>query len=253
LGPPFGAEVPVEAAAEVTTFIAGGDLTDDGDNDGVAALETAIENASSLGLDTSVAEEHVASNRGLLSLRVTWGSVARFCLLPVGVAFTSVVLEVTRRFGLAVGGKAAVGGSPPIKLSWLFMGSEIVYLHDQASWEACLHRCSLYGRPGRLELRLEVPFVITGRRVATPCTAGAVRAIAATGVRSETPRPMVPRRQKMVPERQRRRMPAAGAAGGWAQPRKKYEASGVPPTGHSAAGLHLEGHSATTTQRRGRG
>lgn len=122
--------------------------------DGVAALETAIELATSLGVDTGAAEEHATSARGLLSIRVTCGHTARFCLLPVGVPFSTVVAEVARRFGFLA---PATGSPMPFSLVWRD-GAEARKLHDQVSWEACLQRRGLWGRPGRLELRAEVPF-----------------------------------------------------------------------------------------------
>jgi serine/threonine protein kinase len=69
----------------------------------VAALETAIELATSLGVDTGVLEERAPTMRGLLSLHVVWGSFVRFCLLPLSVSFGSVVAEVARRFNLPEG------------------------------------------------------------------------------------------------------------------------------------------------------
>ncbi|CAE8682959.1 unnamed protein product, partial [Polarella glacialis] len=79
------------AVDTVTTLChAGADEDPDGD---VAALETAIDLATSLGVDTSVAEER-ANQRGLLSLRVTWGTFTRFLLLPLGVHFSALANEV---------------------------------------------------------------------------------------------------------------------------------------------------------------
>jgi len=130
-------------------------------NDG---LETAIELATSLGIDTEVAEEQVASDRGLLSLKITWGAIARFCLLPVGVSFMSLKEEVVQRFRLKA--DTLRSEASPFRLYWRD-GAEVLQLKDQASWEVCLHARGLHGRPGRLELQLEVPFVITGTRVPT--------------------------------------------------------------------------------------
>jgi hypothetical protein len=129
-------------------------------NDG---LETAIELATSLGIDTEVAEEQAASDRGLLSLKINWGAIARFCLLPVGVSFTSLKEEVTKRFRLNAD-TVSRSEAPAFRL-FFRDGTDVLKLRDQASWEACLHSRGLHSRPGRLELYLEVPFVITGTRV----------------------------------------------------------------------------------------
>eukprot|EP00928_Gymnodinium_smaydae_P032822 TRINITY_DN23679_c0_g3_i1.p1 TRINITY_DN23679_c0_g3~~TRINITY_DN23679_c0_g3_i1.p1 ORF type:complete len:803 (-),score=128.45 TRINITY_DN23679_c0_g3_i1:67-2475(-) len=120
----------------------------------VEALETAIELATSLGVDTGPAEERAASVRGLLSLRVVWGSSACICLLPVGVPFDAVVAEVSDRFGLPF-------PCGPKKFSGMHLqcreGSDIIELIDQHTWNACLLRNGLMDRPGRLELIMEVP------------------------------------------------------------------------------------------------
>lgn len=168
-------------AETVTTVCMGISDEDDADAD-VAALETAIELATSLGVDTSRAEERAAAVRGLLTLRVSWGAVTCFLLLPQSAPFHALVSAVARRFGI----QAAVGlpgGQLPFEL-WYREGAEFAPLCDHSSWETCLRR---HSRPGRLELRLEavngvapplrrrvrqssvgssqVPFVVTGRRL----------------------------------------------------------------------------------------
>lgn len=107
-------------------------------------LEQALEVATSLGVETEASEERVAHKRGMLSLRVKWGDVARFCMLPMNVGFDSLVAEITRRFGLGHGISL-----PP--LSWREAG-ETFQLNNQACWEECLQRRGLVAQPGRLEL-----------------------------------------------------------------------------------------------------
>jgi len=109
-----------------------------------ADVEHAFEVATSLGVDTNQSEERIAHKRGMLSLRVKWGGVARFCMLPITVGFDSLVAEVSRRFGLANGTSL-----PP--LSWCEFG-ESFELKNQACWEECLQRRGLVTQPGRLEL-----------------------------------------------------------------------------------------------------
>lgn len=247
-------------APEVTTFISAKDDSEDEEHDeGVAALETAIELATSLGVDTSLAEERVASHRGLISLRVTWGNNSRCCLLPVGVSFASLIMEVARRFELSAAGRGqfgAAGGSPPFKLS-MHNGAEVFHLCDQASWEACLSRCGLHGKPGRMELRLEVPFMVTGRRVATPCTAGSGAPPAPSAWRkqmdSQTAAPAVTRtgceRRVVRGAPQKASLQRAGVAPVAGAPVRRTQTRprcgpGVSTTGYSQAALHLEGHSA---------
>jgi len=167
------------AAETVTTVCAGAAHT----GESVAALETAMELASSLGIDTGFAEDRATSGRGLLSLRIVWGAFVRFLLLPIGVPFTSLLAEVASRFNLASGG----GGMPLFELYWR-EGADSFLIRDQATWELCLQRRGLHRQPGRLELRLDVaachaptprrrglrgkalgayqmPFVITGMRL----------------------------------------------------------------------------------------
>lgn len=145
--------------------------------DDVAALETAIELATSLGVDTGPAES-IASARGLLSLRVVWGSFTRFLLLPLHVPFRVLFSEVARRFGLP----CSSGGACFSFELWCREGSEVSLLSDQTAWENCLRRRRLR----RLELRLEAlaapapllrrvrcgsaqaPFVVMGTRISAP-------------------------------------------------------------------------------------
>lgn len=89
----------------------------------------------------------MARKRGMLSLRVTWGGVARFCMLPVNVGFDSLVAEVSRRFGLD-------RGTPLPPLSWREAG-ETFELKSREGWEECLQRRGLVAQPGRLELCVE--------------------------------------------------------------------------------------------------
>jgi len=231
-----GAPIPAQEAvscAEVTTFMSSTNMGASQDDDDMAALETAIEEASCLGMDTSLAEEHAASRRGLLSLLVVWGSTTRCCLVPIGMPFASIIEEVACRFGVSGADhpKATVSGSPPFKLSW-HNGVEICHLRDQVCWDSCLHQCGLQGRPGRLELRLEVPFVITGRRVASPCTAGSGVCSATSGARGAVPSIVSSRRPKGSSVR-------PGGASLHRAPVQRRRAGG----GYAAA-LELQGHSA---------
>jgi len=155
--------------------------------DDVAALETAIELASSLGVDTGAAEEHAASARGLLSLRVSWGSTACFMLLPSGMPFFKVREVVARRFGFMEGELGTQRAAPVFEL-WYREGSEFHHAHDEATWETCLYHALSQLR--RVELCLETvagvhpplrrrvrrgtppcqaPFMVTGTRLSTPC------------------------------------------------------------------------------------
>eukprot|EP00927_Polykrikos_kofoidii_P078294 TRINITY_DN75137_c0_g1_i1.p1 TRINITY_DN75137_c0_g1~~TRINITY_DN75137_c0_g1_i1.p1 ORF type:complete len:1047 (-),score=176.65 TRINITY_DN75137_c0_g1_i1:72-3212(-) len=109
-----------------------------------ADVEHALEVATSLGVDTDQSEERIAHKRGMLSLRVKWGTLARFCMLPVTVGFDSLVAEVSRRFGLS-----SSTSLPP--LSWCEAG-ESFELKNQAGWEECLQRRGLVAQPGRLEI-----------------------------------------------------------------------------------------------------
>lgn len=132
----------------------------------MAALETALELATSLHIDTAPAEEHAASARGLLSIRVVGGSLTRFLLMPLGVSFRALMGEISRRFSLHAGSL------------WSQEGGEAHHLCDQFAWDACLRRRGLLSRPGRLELHFETsaalrrvrqpqtPFVVTGTRLA---------------------------------------------------------------------------------------
>lgn len=251
-----------DAASEVASFVTAANMTVAED---VTALETAIEEASCLGLDTSLAEEHAASHRGLLTLRVAWGSIFRCCLVPIGMPFFAIVQEVSCRFRLEVAAhfKAAVGDPPPFKLSW-HNGVEVHPLRDQATWETCLQRSGLQGRPGRLNLDLEVPFVITGTRVPSPCTGRSAMHINASGVRSAAPKRMIPIRSERHSGRvslHGAAVQSRGAGGGGggvvplpagavvrpAQVRSRCGASGLPPT----SALQLQGRSAVPARSSG--
>jgi len=111
------------------------------------AAEQALEVATSLGVDTDQSEERIAKKCRMLSLRVKWGGVARFCMLPVTVTFESLAAEVSRRFGLAHG--AALP-----QLSWR-EAQDLFSLTSQSDWEECLQRRGLVAQPGRLELLVE--------------------------------------------------------------------------------------------------
>jgi len=114
------------------------------DYDEASDIATALEVATTLGVDTEGSEQRIACKRGMLSLRVVWGKVARFCMLPVNVGFDSLVAEVSRRFGLSL-------GSPLPQLCWREAG-EMFKLSSQACWEECLQRRGLVAQPGRLQL-----------------------------------------------------------------------------------------------------
>lgn len=152
------------------------------DHGEVAALESAMELASSLGVDTRPAEEAVSA-RGLLSLRVVWGSVSCFMLFTVDISFRSLIAGVARRFGL----QDRAGGASQFQL-WHREGSDYVHICDHASWEELCRKRSP-SRPGRLELELQAvagyqpklkrrvrgpaglpqaPFVVTGTRLFLP-------------------------------------------------------------------------------------
>lgn len=108
------------------------------------ALEQALEVATSLGVNTDQSEERIAKKCRMLSLRVKWGGIARFCMLPVTVTFESLVAEVSRRFGLERG--AALP-----QLRWR-EAEDLFSLRSQSDWEECLQRRGLVAQPGRLEL-----------------------------------------------------------------------------------------------------
>eukprot|EP00931_Biecheleriopsis_adriatica_P004493 TRINITY_DN106151_c0_g1_i1.p1 TRINITY_DN106151_c0_g1~~TRINITY_DN106151_c0_g1_i1.p1 ORF type:complete len:721 (-),score=123.24 TRINITY_DN106151_c0_g1_i1:53-2215(-) len=156
----------------------------------VAALESAIELATSLGMDTRPAEE-AASARGLLSVRVYCGSVSCFMLFSFGISFRAILAGVAKRFGFQdpTGGRPpASGGGASLFELWHREGSEYVHICDQTSWEELCRRRSP-SRPGRLELELQAvagyqpklrrrvrgpaglpqaPFVVTGTRLFLP-------------------------------------------------------------------------------------
>jgi len=159
----------------------------------VAALESAIEVATSLGVDTEPAEEKAASARGLLSIRVVWGKFTKFCLVPLGITFAELISEVARRFGLPEN-----LSSPGSNLELCYRdGAEVFFVRDQASWDCCLRRRGLSFRPGRLELRLEAVASLTPapqpRRASDPVVTEAFDMPCVTGIRlappSSTPDP----------------------------------------------------------------
>lgn len=181
--------VPIDqdgpCADTVTTMCMGADDADE--EQSLQALETAIELASSLGVDTGAAEEHAASARGLWSLRVSWGSSTCFMLLSSGMPFFKVREVVARRFGFMEGDLGTERGAPMFEL-WYREGSGLHHIRDEAAWETCLHHG--YSQQGRLELCLETvagvhpplrrrvrrgtppciaPFMVTGTRLSTLC------------------------------------------------------------------------------------
>jgi len=109
------------------------------------ATEDAIEVATNLGVDTEPAEEHIASVRRMLSVRIVWHHLVRFCLLPVRARFDSLLHAVVGRFGLTPGSHIA--------LCWC-EGETFFPLDSQASWDECLQRRGLAEKPGRLELQV---------------------------------------------------------------------------------------------------
>lgn len=116
------------------------------DVDDMRAAEEAIEVATNLGVDTEPAEERIACVRRMLSVRVVWGTVVKFCLLPVRVRFSSLVRAVAARFGIPAG----------IALQLCWREVDAAYpLDTQAAWEECLQRRGLTERPGRLELEIQ--------------------------------------------------------------------------------------------------
>lgn len=131
------------------------------------ALADAIELASSLGVDTGRAEDHAVAKRRLLSLRIVWGTTVRFCLLPIGAPFISLLAEVMRRFGFQehLGrGEDSSGGLSAFEFSWR-EGAENFVIRDQASWELFLRRRSLVAMACRLELSLSIAACVVGTRV----------------------------------------------------------------------------------------
>jgi len=134
----------LQSAAEPSSQVStprGGDM-DDGDRE----AEEAIEVATTLGVDTGPVEEHLASVRRMLSLRVVWGEAVRFSLLPLRATYASVLREVLVKFSLPVG--------TSIRLSWC-EGSEVFPLDGESSWHDCLQRRGLTENPGRLELLVQ--------------------------------------------------------------------------------------------------
>lgn len=107
--------------------------------------EEMLESASAAGVDTEIAEEHVACVRRMLSVRVVWGGLARFCMLPMRVTFSSLTREVANRFGLPE-------DQQQLRLSWREGSEESFPLDGQPAWEDCLRRRGLAERPGRIEL-----------------------------------------------------------------------------------------------------
>lgn len=108
------------------------------------AAEDVIEVASTLGIDTARAEEQLACRRKMISIRVGWGDLNKFLLLPLRVSYESLAREVATRFNAPA--------ASTIRLCWIEVGEKFP-LESQAAWEECLQRRSLAEKPGRLELR----------------------------------------------------------------------------------------------------
>jgi len=200
-------------------------------------LEQALEVATSLGVETEASEERVAHKRGMLSLRVKWGDVARFCMLPMNVGFDSLVAEITRRFGLALGVSL-----PP--LSWREAG-ETYQLSNQACWEECLQRRGLVAQPGRLELCVQAD--------GPPPVPTRMRSTRTTHWMASAPSPMAHRHELFTWRMSDRSWARAGARSHWTP-------AGRNSSRHCDATLQLvEEHTATaralsafrTTQGRG--
>lgn len=238
----------------------------------VAALESAMELATSLGMDTAPAEEEVAAARGLLSLRVVWGTFIRFFLVSLSVSFDKLMEEIACRFGLSAAirqpGDGRLAARFPFELSCR-EGTECSPLRDKAGWEAMLRRRGLCTRPGRLELKLEVgpsmmpllspgrgssgfavgsrapPFVVTGTRLSPDPK----RAPAASPRLQPRPSTAVPAATAVRNCSTTARGSARALSVGRVRPRTQRRRSTAPtaPTwGQSAAGplLQLKGHNA---------
>eukprot|EP00929_Paragymnodinium_shiwhaense_P108573 TRINITY_DN74891_c0_g1_i1.p1 TRINITY_DN74891_c0_g1~~TRINITY_DN74891_c0_g1_i1.p1 ORF type:complete len:820 (-),score=200.30 TRINITY_DN74891_c0_g1_i1:734-3193(-) len=109
--------------------------------------EEALETATCLGVDTEPAEEHLVSVRKMLSVRVLWADLVRFCLVPLRVTYKSLARQVGSRFGLPP-------DSELLQLECWSGAGESLLLDSQAAWEECLQRRGLAEKPGRLELRV---------------------------------------------------------------------------------------------------
>jgi len=90
----------------------------------------------------------------------------RCCFLPLGASFVELVRVVADRFGVADCGVSRADGTTLPQFIVLDNGSGETVVRDQASWETCLRRCGLLLRPGRLDIRVEAPFVVRGVRLA---------------------------------------------------------------------------------------
>ncbi|CAK0853343.1 unnamed protein product, partial [Prorocentrum cordatum] len=250
---PRGAEADTvttaSAAANRSSSVAEGE---DGD---VAALESAIELATSLGVDTCPAEEEAAAVRGLLSLRVVWGTFIRFFLVPLGVSFDALMEEIARRFGLGPVVQQPSrprtshqeGRAPLARFPFELSCREGVQVRSRASWEALLRRRGLHARPGRVELRLEVaPSMLP---LAAAARGGAASAAGGPAPGAAPPLPFVVTGTRLSPEPSRPPAPSPGLprpSTSSAATRASARGCGMGRAGGSAV---AKGRQRTTQQR----
>lgn len=122
--------------------------------------EDALDKATSLGVDTTPAEERLVSVRRMLSVRVCWEDRARFCLLPMRVTYAALLRQVASRFCVPPG--------TSLQLYWT-EGEDSYNLDSQQMWEELLQRRGLMGHPGRIELRIAgIPLRRRARTIAVP-------------------------------------------------------------------------------------
>jgi len=124
--------------------------------DARSEAEETIEVATTLGVDTGPAEEHLASARRMLSMRILWGEAMRFSLLPMRSHYEAVLREVAGKFLLPEG--------MPLRLCWR-EGSDLFPLDSEEAWQECLQRRGLSGKPGRLEVCVQGDVPKRRRRV----------------------------------------------------------------------------------------
>jgi len=128
----------------------------DFDCDARSEAEETIEVATTLGVDTGPAEEHLASARRMLSMRIVWGEAIRFSLLPMRSHYEAVKREVASKFLLPAG--------MPLRLCWR-EGSDLFPLDSEEAWQECLQRRGLSDKPGRLEVCVQGDVPKRRRRV----------------------------------------------------------------------------------------
>lgn len=124
--------------------------------DARSEAEETIEVATTLGVDTGPAEEHLASARRMLSMRILWGEAMRFSLLPMRSHYEAVRREVATKFLLPEG--------MPLRLCWR-EGSDLFPLDSEEAWQECLQRRGLCDKPGRLEVCVQGDVPKKRRRV----------------------------------------------------------------------------------------